>query len=145
MGRTEETDGCAENVFQGGIAAGQLFMDAAAGVDCEPGMGDGVVADEMSSGLDLSDEIGPLANVAADEEERSADILLRQQVEQAAGPGIVGAVVVGEGELGRVATGDEGASKELRLRIHRRVGAASGSKSSSRANRSQSDEHLETV
>ncbi len=79
--------------------------------------------------------------MASDEEEGGAEAVLREEVEEAPGPGIVGAVVVGEGELRGIVSGDQGAAEELRLRIHGRVGAGSGGQSGG----GESDEHLRTV
>lgn len=143
MRRAKEADRGAEDVLKSRIAAGQLLADAAGADEREPGMGDGVVADEVAGGLDLANEAGALANVACDEEERGADSVLREEIEEASGPGVVGAVIVGQRELGGIAAGDEGAAEELRLRAQRRV-RASG-ESGRGAGCGESDEHLEPV
>ncbi len=57
VGRAEEANRGAEDVLKSGIAAGKLFANAARALDGEPGMGDGVVADEVAGGLDFADEV----------------------------------------------------------------------------------------
>lgn len=115
--RAEVADWGAEDVFKSGIASGKFFADAAVALHSQPGMGDSVVADEVTCGLDLADDVWPPANVAADEEKGGADTVLREEIEEASGPGIIGAVVIGQGELCGIGAGNQGAAEELGLRI----------------------------
>ncbi len=71
----------------------------ACGVPGEPGVGHGVVADEVACGGDLADEGGALADEVADEEEGGADVVAGEDFEELRGGGGVGAVVVGEGDF----------------------------------------------
>ncbi len=142
---TKKANGRPEDIFQSGIAAVEFFADTADAMNRKPGMRDGVVANEVSGGLDLSDEIRPQADVAPNEKKCDADIVLSQKFEQAAGPRIVGAVVVGESELSRIAAGYESAAKELRLGSHRRIRAGSGTEASSRTGGGESEEHVGPV
>lgn len=141
VGRTEEAYRGAEDVLEGGVAAGEFFADAAGTLDREPGVGDGVVADEVTGSVDFADEVGTLADVAADKEEGRTQAMLREEIEQMPGPGVIGAVVVGQGELSGITARDEGMSEELRLRIHRRVRTDSGGKAGCGTGAGESDEH----
>jgi hypothetical protein len=58
-----------------------------------------VIADNVSGGSDLADDIGALGDIATDQEEGGADLVTVQNFEQARGPRIVGAIVEGEGQL----------------------------------------------
>src|SRR5580692_5521227 len=86
----------------------------------------GVVADEVSGGLDAADESGLCIGVAANEEESGADVMLGENVEQPRSAGGVGTVVKGESEFTGAARGGQRESKELRARRHGGVGVAAG-------------------
>jgi hypothetical protein len=58
-----------------------------------------VVADEVSGGCDGAGDGGALLDVAADEEECGAGVVAGENFEEALGGDVVGAVVVGEGDL----------------------------------------------
>ncbi len=98
--------------------------------DCrsQPGVGHGVVADEVAGGGDLADERGALADEAADEEEGGVGLMFGEDFEEVRGGFGVGAVVVGEGDLVGFRRGDESGAEELRLggrgrrrRVHPRL------------------------
>jgi hypothetical protein len=145
MRRAKKVDWRAKDVLECGIAAGELFADSARALDCEPGMGDGVVADEVARSVDLADEVRSPADMATNEEEGRAQAMPGEEIEQAAGPGVVGSVIVRQRKLGTVAAGDKSAAEELRLRIHGRVGAASGGEAGSGARGGKSEEHVKSV
>lgn len=89
-------------------------------------MGHGVVADEMTGGCDGASDLWALTDVVADEEECGAGVVLGEYVEEAFGGEVVGAVVVGEGDLVWVRSGDEELAEELGLRGERGVGDGAG-------------------
>jgi len=94
---------------------GEFFADARGGLPCEPGVSHGVVADEMACGCDSASDGGALLDVAADEEEGSSSVAGGENFEEAFGGDVVGAIVVGEGDLVGVAVGDEEFAEELGL------------------------------
>ena len=87
----------------------------------------GVVADEMAGGCDGASDVRTLTDVVADEEKGGADVVLGEDVEETFGGKVVGAVVVGEGDLVRVRSGDEELAEELGLRGESGVGDGAGS------------------
>src|SRR5260370_26187219 len=95
----EVADGDSEGVFEEGVAAGGFLTDAGGGLPCQPGMGDGVVANEVAGRGDGAYDLRALADVAADEEEGGADVVQGEDVQKALGDDVVGAVVVGEGDF----------------------------------------------
>ena len=103
MGCAEVADGDAESVFEEGVAVGEFLADAGRGLPGEPGVGHGVVADEVSGCGDGADDLRALTDVIADEEEGGANVVVGEDVEKALGDDIVGAVVVGEGDFVGVA------------------------------------------
>src|ERR1700722_5001545 len=115
VGRAEEADGEAEGVLEGGVAGGELLAEAGGGLPGEPGVGHRMVADEVAGGGDGAGDLGALADVAADEEERRSDLVAGEDFEEALGGDVVGAIVVGEGDLVGVAARDEGGPEELGL------------------------------
>jgi len=74
----------------------------------------GVVADEVAGGVDATDDLGTLADEAADHEEGGAGVVEGEEVEESVGGDVVGAVVVGERGLVGVVAGDDGVAEELR-------------------------------
>ena len=131
VGCAEVADGDAEGVFEDGVAAGELLADAGGGLPGEPGVGHGVVADEVSGCGDGADDLRALTDVAADEEEGGADVVAGEDVEKALGDDVVGAVVVGEGDFVGIAAGDEDFAEDLGLRGESGVGAATGEEAGS--------------
>ena len=81
-----------------------------------------MVADEVAGGGDGSGDGWALADEAADHEEGGADVVLGEDFEQALGGDVVGAVVIGEGDLVGIVAGDEDSSEELGLGGEGRVG-----------------------
>ncbi len=86
-----------------------------------------MVADEVSSGSCGADDLRALADEAADHEERGAGVVAGEDFGQALGGDVVGAVVVGEGDLAGIVAGDDDRAEELRLRSQRGVGTSPGS------------------
>ena len=125
--RTEEARGRAGDFGDGLIGAGELVFDGGGGGQGEVEMGPGMVADGMAGGGDLADEAGISLGAAANEEECGADIAAGEKLEEARGPGGVGAVVEGEGELAGARRGDERGAEELRGGPAGGVGEAAGS------------------
>ena len=113
MWRAEVADSGAEGVFEGCVAVCQFAADGVCGVEGEPWVGHGVVADEVSGGGDGADDLGALADEAADEEKAGSDLVAGEDFEEAMGGFVVGAVIVGEGDLVRTAWCDEDLPKEL--------------------------------
>ena len=126
VGGAEETYGGAKGVFEEGVGVGELGTDAGGGLPCEPGVGHGVVADEMSGDGYGAGELGALTDEAADHEEGGAYVVAGKDFEEALGGGGVGAVVVGEGDLLWAGRGDEGGAEELRAGREGGVGEGSG-------------------
>jgi len=85
-------------------------------------MGLGVVADEVASVVDAANDLGTLANEAADHEEAGARVVAGEEIEEGVGGYVVGAVVVGEGYFVGVGAGDEGVTEELGAGAEGRVG-----------------------
>jgi hypothetical protein len=92
-----------------------------------------VVADYVSTLGDFADDVGPLTDIAANQEERSLDIMSRQNVKQIARVRIVGPIVEGQCDLLRSSVAAaESASKPLpgrgkRLISGRHQGGTGGS------------------
>jgi hypothetical protein len=126
VGRAEVADWSAERVFESLIAGAEFFADDARGLEAEPGMRVGVVADEVAGGMNSADDVRALTDEAADHEESSAGFVAGENVEQPVGVGVVGAVVVGEGDFFGIATRDEGATEELGPRAEGCVGERAG-------------------
>jgi hypothetical protein len=79
-------------------------------------VGHSVVADEVAGCGDSADDLRALADVVADEEKSGADVVAGEDFEKALGDDVIGAVVVGEGDLVGVARRYEDFAEELRLR-----------------------------
>ena len=79
----------------------------------------GVIADEMTRCVNTANDVGPLADVAANHEKSRADFVAAEHVEECVCGGIVRTVVVRKGDLIWVVAGNEGASEELRAGIER--------------------------
>jgi len=115
VGGAEVADGSAERVFDCGVAVCEFFADAGGGLPGEPGVGHGVVADEVSGGCDGASDGGTLLDVAADEEERGAGVVAGEDFEETFGGDVVGTVVVGEGDFVWVLAGYEDFAEYLGL------------------------------
>ncbi len=101
-------------------------MDMRPGSEGEVGVVPRVVADEVAGSDDAAHEIGCGVGVAAEKEERDADIVGGEQFEQTRRPDGVGAVIKSEGQLIGFRRGDEGGAKKARAGAERGVGAAAG-------------------
>ena len=123
-GRAEIADGQAGDLRDGVLSGAQLFPDFGGGGEGKVGVGPGVVADEVATLLDAADEVGDDLGVAADEEEGCADVVLGEVVEELGGPGGVGAVVEGEGELAGAHRGAKRGAEQLGLGPHGGVGVS---------------------
>ena len=62
-------------------------------------MSEGVIAHDVSRFDDFAGNIGPLLHVASDQKKSRANVVLRQDFQQAQRVRIVGPVVIGEREL----------------------------------------------
>ena len=78
----------------------------------------GMVADEVSCGVDAAGEVGALADEATDEEEGRADVVSGEDFEKLLSAGVVGAVVIGEGVFVRVLSGEDRPAEDLRRGPH---------------------------
>ena len=85
----------------------------------------GVVADEVPGSVHSADDLGALVDEVADHEERGADVVAREDFEELHRGGVVGSVVIGEGDLVGIPASDESAAEELRLRRERGVSQGS--------------------
>src|ERR1700730_6100449 len=119
-------DRSSESVFECAVAAGELFADAGGGLPGEPGVCHGVVADEVSGGGYGAGDVRALTDEAADHEEGRADVVAAEECEESFGSDVVGAVVVGEGDLARALRGDQDFAEDLRAGPEGGVGARSG-------------------
>jgi hypothetical protein len=94
-------------------------------------MSEGVVPDYVSTLGNFGGDVGPLMDVAANQEERSLNVMPRQNVKQIASVRIVGPVVEGQCDLLRSSvTTTERASKPLPGWSERLVSSSSRSNSS---------------
>ena len=102
-GRTEEPGAFSDNIFDSGLALHELLADFVFALESEQGMGEGVVADDMARLENFAGDFRTLLNVAADQKKGCMDAVLCQDIEQSMGMRVVGAVVVGEGDLSSAA------------------------------------------
>ncbi len=123
-GRTEVADGLACDLREGVLSGAELFTNFGGGGESEVGVGPGVVADEVAALLDAANEIGDDLGVAADEEEGCADAVLGEVVEELRGPGGVGSVVEGKGEIAGALGSAERGAEEGGRRPHGGVGVS---------------------
>src|SRR5437899_5973339 len=73
-----------------------------------------VIADGVSGGGNLVDDVGALLNVFSDEKKCGLHIVVGEDIEEEKGVGVIGAIVIGESEFASVAgSADEGVSVEL--------------------------------
>ena len=113
VGRAEVADLCADGVFDRGVHGGELFADARWRLEEQHGVGEGVVADEVTGGVNAAGQLAALADEATDEEEGSADVVAGEEFEKLLSAGVVGPVVVGEGVFAGVASGEDGSAEDL--------------------------------
>lgn len=97
--RPEVADRDTRNVLQRFAGPLQFLSHAKGRGEREVGMAPGMVADEVAGGSDAAHQIRLGLSVTANEEEGGAHIVGGQDVEQARGPGGIGAIVKGEGQL----------------------------------------------
>src|ERR1700758_3559063 len=81
-------------------------------------MGEGMVANEVSGGVNAAGEVAAVADEASDEKEGCADVVPGKDFKQLRGAGIVGTVVVGEGVFVGVAPGEDSPAEDLRRGPH---------------------------
>ena len=141
VGRAEVADALADDVFDDGAGRQEFFAHAGRGAVEKPGMGHGVVADEVSCGVDSAGEVAALADEASDEEECGADIVASEEIEQLFGAGVVGAIVVGDGIFIGVAPGEDGPAEELGLGPHGGVVVSANGEAGGRCSACDGGEH----
>ena len=90
-------------------------------------MGHGVVANEVAGRGHGTSDLWTLADETPDEEEARANLMVGEDVQKPLGGDVVGAIVIGEGDLVGVMAGDENRSEELGLRRKSSVGEGPGS------------------
>lgn len=112
-GRTEETNGLADDLGESVAGAGELVTNCAGCGVCQIGVVPRVVADEVACGCDAACECRFGLGEAADHEEGCMDVVLGEDVEEARGKGGIRAVIEGEGEFAGLGRGYEGAAKDL--------------------------------
>ena len=121
----EESNGCTEGIFQGMVAAGELGADTFFGLEMQPGVSHGVIANAMSGGGNGSGQVGLAADIFTDEEEGGANIVTGQEIEKGWRGERVGAVIEGEGEFLWAARGYEDGAVELGGGVEGGVGGGS--------------------
>src|SRR6202035_4264772 len=90
-------------------------------------MGEGVVADDVASSNNFASDIRTFFNVAPDQEESCVDAVFSEDVKQVLSVRVIGAIVVGEGELARaVARSCESFAVPLPRRRHGLVARSNG-------------------
>ena len=99
--RTEEVGGLAGCIFEGGTALREFQPDFCLTFESQQRMSEGVIADGVSGLNDGAGDFWALVDVAADQKKSCVDIVAGEDVEQAKSVWVVGAVVIGEGELAR--------------------------------------------
>src|SRR5271163_3610161 len=104
---TEVANLFTDDIFKRRIAISQFLTNPRRRFEHQPGVGHGVVANQMSRGVNGADDVRALTGEAPDHEKRRADLMLGQDIEQLKGIRIVGAVIESEGDLIGVAVGDE--------------------------------------
>lgn len=114
VGRTEETDGSTEGVFEDSVTACQLLADAGSGLPGEPGMSHGVVADDMPGGGNLAGKSGLLVDEASNKEEGGADVRCGENVEKSGSGRGVRAIIICKGEFLGAWWSDENLAEKLR-------------------------------
>ena len=100
-GWAEEVEGLAGCVFEGGAARREFLADFCLTFESQQRMSEGVIADGVSGLNDGAGDFWALVDVAADQKKSCVDIVAGEDVEQAKSVWVVGAVVIGEGELAR--------------------------------------------
>ena len=121
-GWAEEANRLAGDLLESKAGASELLFDAGAPRESEIRMAPGVVADEMAGGDNAAHECRLRAGMAADEEERSANAAVGEDIEKAGSPGGVGAIIEREGQFARAKRSNEGFAKNPRARGERGVG-----------------------
>ena len=104
-------------------------------------MGEGVVADEVSGGMDAAGELAALADEASDEEEGRADVVEGEDFKEPLSAGIVRAVVVGEGVFVGVVSGEDGPAEDLRRGPHGGVEVSADGEAGGRRNSGERGKH----
>ena len=122
VGRPKIVYRSADGVFESLVAGAEFFADDAGGEEAQPGMGLSVVADKMTGSVDAANDLGALANEAANHEEAGAGVVLGQELEKLVGRNVVRPVVVGEGNFVGVVARDDGVAEELRAGAKSSVG-----------------------
>ena len=90
-------------------------------------MGDGVVADDVAGLDNFADDFRMLPHVVSDQKESGVDAVPREDFQQTQRVRVVGAVIIGEGDLmGGTGESDESFPVPLRRRRHRLVRGCSG-------------------
>ncbi len=113
---TEVADGDAKSVFENGVAFCEFLAYPARRLPGQPGVGHAVVADQVSGGGDGAGDLRALANVAPNEEEAGADIVVGEDLKQALSDNVVRAIVEGEGDFAWIVAGYECLAEELGFR-----------------------------
>jgi len=98
-GRAEEIGGFADGVLQGRAALAEFATDFSFALESQQGMGEGVVADDVAGVDNLADHLRMLQYIASDQEKGCADVMLREDFEQAWCVRVVRSVVVGQSDL----------------------------------------------
>ncbi len=102
-GRTEEIGMLADGILECGFTLGEFLPDFRFGFEYEKRMGEGVIADDVAGLDNFSGDLRMLTHVAADEKKSRMDAVQGKDFKKALGMGVVGSVVVGEGDLASAA------------------------------------------
>src|SRR3974390_225669 len=110
---------CVLNRF---AAIGELLAHLGCALQGQQRMREGVIAYYVSGLDEFADDIGTLLHIASDHEESGVHVVACQNFQEAKRVGIVGSVIVSEGELFCAAReSGEGAAVPLAGRCHRLI------------------------
>ena len=121
MRRAEEFDPGPYGVFDGAVRVAELLANLARAACDEQRVGHGVIADEMPRAGDGRHYVGALAGECANDEKCGPDAVVSEDFQKAESVGVIGPVVVGEGDFAGVRSGDYCLAEYLRCRPHRGV------------------------
>ena len=114
VGRAEVEGVDADLGAEEGLGEGELEVDLGVGDFGDVGVGEGVVADLVAFAVDALHDADVVLGGLADHEEGGLDVQALEDVEDARGPGGIGAVVEGEGDLpGMVAVLGDGVGERV--------------------------------
>jgi hypothetical protein len=103
----EEAHAISDHVFDQCGAIGNLRANVRSAHVHQPGVGHGVATDEMAGLMQRAHDLRLLLHVSTNHEEARLHLMVRQDIHELTGVGIVGTVVEGESDLRWIITCDE--------------------------------------